>query len=135
MVEDKRDSWVRCRNTTYDHPCHPIYAKKYNGYCLDCENAGVPDMADRVVELEALVRAQAERIAAQSELLSKVAELRAMLAPIVEFVRRVFLRGGSADEMPVSLGVNPVIGQCCTFGDLRRLAALALVPTTEVADG
>lgn len=38
-------------------------------------------LASRVAELEALVRAQAERIAAQSELLSKVAELRAVLAP------------------------------------------------------
>lgn len=81
------------------------------------------DLTARVAELESLARSQAERIATQSELLSRTAELRALLAPLAEFVRRV---GAAApDATPVSLGVSPVMGQCCTLGDLRRLATLA----------
>ena len=64
----------RCRNTIHDHPCHPAYAKRYDGYCLDCANAGVPELASRIAELEALTRSQGERIAQQSELLGRRAE-------------------------------------------------------------
>jgi hypothetical protein len=34
---------------------HPHYNRKYHGYCLDCANAGVPDLRDRIEELEAEV--------------------------------------------------------------------------------
>lgn len=34
-----------CRNTAYEHECHPHYAKRHDGYCLDCFNAGVPELA------------------------------------------------------------------------------------------
>lgn len=37
----------RCRNPMAgEHGCHPLYAKKYDGYCLDCSNAGVPELVE-----------------------------------------------------------------------------------------
>jgi hypothetical protein len=49
------DELRQCRNTYSPHLCHPYYAKKYDGYCSDCVNAGVPELIDRVRELKAIV--------------------------------------------------------------------------------
>ena len=46
---------MKCRNTRYDHECHPIYAAKYDGYCLNCANAGVPDLDWQIADLRAQV--------------------------------------------------------------------------------
>lgn len=46
---------AKCRNRVYDHECHLHYAKKYNGYCLDCANAGVPDLLERIEDWRAWV--------------------------------------------------------------------------------
>ncbi len=47
---------------------HPIYARKYHGYCLECSNAGVPELRD---ELEAL---RAERADLTRQLADVTAE-------------------------------------------------------------
>ena len=46
---------MKCKNTRYDHECHPIYAAKYDGYCLNCANAGVPDLDGQIADLRAQV--------------------------------------------------------------------------------
>lgn len=38
----------KCRNTTHDHECHPYYARRYDGYCLGCANAGVPALVEKI---------------------------------------------------------------------------------------
>lgn len=44
---------MKCRNTHYDHECHPYYAKKYHGYCRECEAAGVPEFIDQLRAVQA----------------------------------------------------------------------------------
>lgn len=44
---------MMCKNTSHPHECHPLFAKKYDGFCQDCANAGVPDLLDRIADLEA----------------------------------------------------------------------------------
>lgn len=70
----------RCRNAAYDHPCRPHYAKKYDGYCLDCANAGVPELAERVRELESEVAALRESRKTTRERLTDV--LRGCAGPV-----------------------------------------------------
>jgi hypothetical protein len=41
-----------CRNTSYRHGVHSCYADRYNGYCLHCADAGVPDLVERIADLE-----------------------------------------------------------------------------------
>ena len=33
-------------------PCHIAYYKKYGGFCLDCFNAGVPELMYQLAELQ-----------------------------------------------------------------------------------
>lgn len=41
------------------HENHPVYHRKYEGYCLQCSNAGVDERDDKIAELEArLARAE-----------------------------------------------------------------------------
>jgi hypothetical protein len=54
FVGERAMSEGACENTTaYRHECSPAEAERYGGYCLDCANAGVPDLLARVRELEA----------------------------------------------------------------------------------
>lgn len=46
---------AKCKNSAYDHNCHPSYAKKYDGFCLDCANAGVPELFQRIEDWRAWV--------------------------------------------------------------------------------
>lgn len=39
-----------CRHCKRD--CHPYFYRKYDGFCLECSNAGVPDLLDKIAELE-----------------------------------------------------------------------------------
>lgn len=41
-----------CKNCLRSN--HPHYDKKYGGYCLECSNAGVPELAARAAALEAV---------------------------------------------------------------------------------
>jgi hypothetical protein len=84
-----------CRNKTYDHECHPHYAKKYDGYCLDCANAGVPALLD---ERDAL-RAVAETY-------------------LAELVAREYVMACADDGCPPGL-----LTLRRTIGNLRRLLA------------
>lgn len=53
-----------CRNPNIgEHECHPAYAKRYDGFCSDCANAGVPDL-----------------LAERDQLRAEVAELRGYVA-------------------------------------------------------
>jgi len=38
-----------CKGCKADN--HPAYDKRYGGYCLDCHNAGVPELDDQIREL------------------------------------------------------------------------------------
>lgn len=54
-----------CRNTVAgSHKCHPYYAMKYDGYCLECANAGVPEL-----------EAEVARLRARNELLERLVEV------------------------------------------------------------
>jgi hypothetical protein len=44
-----------CKNARYRHHAHPYYFKKYGGYCLECANAGVPDLIERIENWRAWV--------------------------------------------------------------------------------
>ena len=52
---------AKCRNTRHVHPCDPYYVRKYDGYCLDCANAGVDELQSelaaekRIAELERVI--------------------------------------------------------------------------------
>ena len=58
-----------CKNC--HQPTHPHYIHKYGGYCLDCSNAGVRELRERIAELEA----KAERMAVHILKLEKLAGL------------------------------------------------------------
>jgi hypothetical protein len=63
----------KCKNTRYDHECHPHYARKYNGYCLDCENAGIPERdeeLDRVRAQLAAAEKERARLSAQVDMIA-----------------------------------------------------------------
>ena len=34
---------------------HPAYVKRYDGYCLDCSNAGVPDKDEEIEGLKRII--------------------------------------------------------------------------------
>ncbi len=61
---------IICRNTSYRHECIAYYARKYDGYCLDCSNAGVPELQDRIADL-ADWKAKAEAAEVQLALVRK----------------------------------------------------------------
>ena len=61
-----------CKNC--HQPTHPHYIHKYGGYCLDCANAGVPELRERITELEM------EKV----ELENEKAELREALRPFAD---------------------------------------------------
>lgn len=42
-----------CHCTHCGRESNPVWARKYDGLCLDCYNAGVGDFLDRIAELEA----------------------------------------------------------------------------------
>lgn len=68
---------ANCRNTHYAHECHPSYAARYDGYCLDCWNAGVPELVERVQMLHGAgnkverLEAEAARLRAENDELRK----------------------------------------------------------------
>ena len=43
----------RCVNC--HQPTHPHYIHKYGGYCLECENAGVPALKEQIAEMVGLI--------------------------------------------------------------------------------
>lgn len=43
---------------------HPAYLSRYDGYCLDCENTGVPERDERIAELESECDALKEALSA-----------------------------------------------------------------------
>lgn len=53
----------KCRNCNCD--LHPAYAARYDGHCLDCANAGVPELKE---EYAAALAAKDARIAESCEL-------------------------------------------------------------------
>lgn len=55
MSEPTIQTYPFCRNRIYDHECHPVYAQRYDGYCLDCSNAGVPDLVEDLERLRAVL--------------------------------------------------------------------------------
>lgn len=63
-----------CRNTVCAKNCHPHYFRKFDGYCLECMNAGVPDLMEEVERLRAQIAGHCERIAAAHEIIGKRAE-------------------------------------------------------------
>lgn len=50
--------------------CHPYFAKKYHGYCLECSNAGAPEKDELIDEL----RKENHRLR------ERLAEMEAMMA-------------------------------------------------------
>ena len=65
-----------CKNC--GQPTHPNHIHKYGGYCLDCSNAGVPELRERIEELEAEVKAGASLTAKYTD---KCMALEAALKP------------------------------------------------------
>lgn len=52
-----------CKNASHRHECHPYYAKKYDGYCLECANAGIPDLIEELDRERAAHRETRQRLA------------------------------------------------------------------------
>lgn len=74
--ERPEPDYPRCKNTRYDHGCHPAYAKRYGGYCLECANAGVDELMEVNLAAEAELAALRDRLAAAEAELSMESGLR-----------------------------------------------------------
>lgn len=66
MSEQQRPT-LTCKNVHCSHMIHASYVERYDGYCLECWNAGVPEYLDRLGSASAEVadlRAALNKIAA-----------------------------------------------------------------------
>lgn len=54
---------LKCKGCLCDN--HPLYHKKYDGYCFDCHNHGVPERDDRIAALAEQV-AELDRLRAEA---------------------------------------------------------------------
>ncbi len=60
---------------------HPAYLSRYGGYCLDCSNAGVPELMEQIDGMEGEARQAQERIAVLETAMKQIHKLSTVLSP------------------------------------------------------
>lgn len=107
-------------------PTHPSYIARYGGYCLDCENAGVPDLMEELDGTRGELRQANERIDDYQQTVT-------VLRDAIRF------KDGQIEELKNRLRLNPYVCEVCFTSSfepcVKETKGAVKDPSLEAIDG